>query len=89
MEPAVKVRVKVIDSEGKPIEGVSIGKFYEDHRTIVGHTNPEGIKEVYVYAHSKGKFTTQLSGKGHKVSIPFYVGGQEDDGREFKLVLPD
>ena len=91
LEPAVRVTVKVVNSKGEPVEGISITRFqYDDNiRYTVGQTNPDGILYMSLNAHSKGELWARLGLDYVAAKIPFEIGGQEEAGCEFQLVLTE
>jgi hypothetical protein len=92
---AVQVVVTVIDSAGKPLEGIAVRHLDElgnNHGSqVVTETN--GVALIYVPAHSQGQFVVECRPAGAQDSlregIVYAVGGYEDLGREFILRLSD
>lgn len=94
--PTLKVAVKVIDSSGEPVEGVTVG--CSDKVDIFwgskGITNEDGIAFLFVSPHSKGKFTVRyfeepLPDKPLQESAVYEVAGKEDEGKQFTLQISD
>jgi len=90
----IKVAVKVVDQQGKPLEGVSVRQtkngLYWGQQAI---TNHQGVGIFCVPLYSEGDFVVGCFGE----SLPrpltertrYQVGGQEDTGKEFTLRLSD
>lgn len=97
-QPALKVLVKVIDSAGKPVEGVAV-KYLDEHSFFWGQdpiSNEKGIVLINVPQYSKGKFVIEYyedaknQNKVHlRESVAYEIGGEEDTGREFPLQISD
>jgi hypothetical protein len=99
----IRVAVKVIDSRGKPVEGVAV--FYADEDRLSGYTrqspvtSAEGIALLNIPPNSKGEFLvqsgvprTRLNAQTTdylKESTPYQVTGPQDAGKQFTLVLSD
>lgn len=92
-EPAIKVSVKVTNSMGELVEGVPVRMLLDSKVWSLAHNTDEtGIARFYVAPHSKGEFGVTYHGKDKvhlKESIPFQIGGEQDEGREFVLQLSD
>jgi hypothetical protein len=97
---AIRVTVKVIDSSGTPIAGVTV-KHKDENGLYYGRqgtTDPGGVVYLYVPLYSRGQFVvehyfeqaadgTQL--KPLQEGIHYEVAGQEDIKRVFTLQLSD
>lgn len=94
-KPALRVRVRLVDSAGEPVHGVTLV-----HRTnnIASSSskpvsNEQGITYVYLPPNSSGKFLVQyiagLPDKFYEESAPFEVGGEEDRDRMYTFQLSD
>ncbi|MGD8499186.1 MAG: hypothetical protein PVJ86_00980 [Phycisphaerales bacterium] len=95
-QPNFKVAVKIIDSSGEPVEGVTVD-CYADVGMFLGQkaiTNEDGIAFLYVPPHSKGRFTVRhyeepLPDEPLRESTVYEVGGEEDAGKQFTLQISD
>lgn len=92
---AIQVAVKVIDSAGNPLEGIVV-RYLDEHGGYRGQsvvTESGGVAFLYVPPHSQGQFAVEYRPAGAQDSvsegIPYQVGGEEDAGREFVLLLSD
>lgn len=92
--PAIRVAAKVVDPQGRAVDGVSVRCFVGDYfRGQQAVTNEQGIAWLHVPRYSNGKFVVQhyerMGEKPISESTPYEVGGDEDAGREFILPLSD
>jgi len=92
---AMKVAVRVIDSAGKPLEGISV-----QHRSGRGNywgqqavTDQDGVVHLYVAQHAAGQFVVEYyddeAMSRVREGVPYTVGGAEDAGREFVVQLSE
>ncbi|UCG56798.1 MAG: Ig-like domain-containing protein [Phycisphaerales bacterium] len=91
-----KVKVKVVDSAGNPVEGVAVvnlekGLYGGYERPI---TDEDGIALVNVVDRSAGEFVVvhPLDNVGRELlreGVPYEIVGEEDAGRQFVLQLSD
>lgn len=91
-ERTVKIFVKVVDSAGRAVKGVPVEIWFKGIQMMHAHDTDENGRFAYIiHPHTKGKFYVAL--REHAGSfgqtIPFEVGGEGDDGREFILHLSD
>jgi hypothetical protein len=94
--PAMRVAVKVLDSAGNPLEGISIQRCNQaGHRLSILPiiTDEKGIAMAYVAPNSQGQFIVEDSVNGLPGSMregtDYQVRGHEDAGRQFVLQLSD
>ena len=89
-QPTLRVSVKVIDSKGDPVEGVSVRGPIMGWRPI---TDSQGLATLYVTPHSSGRFIVQYVDISKRTSYmedtPYEVRGEEDLDRLFTLQLSD
>jgi len=97
---AIRVAVKVIDSSGIPVGGVTVRHKDEDG-LYCGRwniTNADGVAYLYVPRYSRGQFVVEHFFKRAdddswqkplREGIPYEVAGQEDAGHTFTLQLTD
>ena len=90
-----KVAVKVVDSSGEPVEGVTVSG-YDEYGLFLGQkaiANENGIAMIYVPPHSKGKFVVAYYDKSTRKNIQegisYETAGQEDAGKQFTLQISD
>jgi len=92
---AMEVVVRVIDSAGKPLEGMSVRRMnsHGHYWGEQGVTDSEGLTHLNVPPHSDGIFAVEYFDQEAMVpvrqSTPYAVAGPEDAGREFVLRLSD
>jgi hypothetical protein len=90
---ALKVQVKVINSTGRTIEGIPVRVLRDEGAWSVAHnTDEEGIARFNVVPDSSGTFGVSYHGDGGvhlRETIPYRVGGPEDEPRRFTLQLSD
>lgn len=93
--PAMQVVVKVLDSAGKPLEGITL-RCRTDGIGYTGLgfvTDPEGRALVNAPQNSRGQFVVEYPDRESMTVVregtPYEVRGSEDEGREFVLVLSD
>ncbi len=86
-EPTIKVTVKVVDSEGKTLEGALISLSQETgmERFRLGYTDHEGTIEAFVCPNVKSQFRVKWHGK--TVSLPFMIEDKNDAVDEFVIVV--
>jgi len=93
--PMIEGTVKVIDSAGKRLEGITViartrHNVNWDHGQV---SDGWGIVHLRVPPHSEGRFTVSYRDQQTRREVyegtPFIVGGDEDMGREFILQLSD
>ena len=92
--PTIKVTVKVIDPQQKPLEGVTVRQtkngLYWGQQAI---TNHQGVAIFCVPLYSEGDFVVGCFGESLPSPLTertrYQVGGQEDTGKEFALRLSD
>jgi len=94
--PALRVAVKVIDSTGQPVEGITVwlmgeNGLFQGCRAV---TDADGVAFLNVPLYSRGQFVVQyfdstLPDKRLQEGTAYQVAGQEDAGREFTLHLSD
>ncbi|MEN6574803.1 MAG: hypothetical protein ABFD90_00560, partial [Phycisphaerales bacterium] len=93
--PAIQVVARVIDSAGKPLEGIAIRCLPDglDTANRCGVTDVEGCAHVYVPPHSQGQLVAEYdndqTGNTVREGIAYLVAGDEDAGKEFILPLSD
>jgi len=90
---ALKVRVKVINATGRTVEGIPVRVLRDDGAWSVAHnTDEEGIATFNVVPDSSGTFGVSYHGDAGvhlRETIPYRVGGGEDEPRQFTLQLSD
>ena len=92
--PTTKVAIKVIDQQGKPVEGVNVRQtkngLYWGQQAI---TNHQGIAIFCVPLYSEGDFVVGCFGESLPSPLTertrYQIAGQEDTGKEFTLQLSD
>ncbi len=90
---AMAVVARVIDSAGKPLEGITVKSLADGHNYLFrgAVTDERGVARVYVPPHSQGQLFVELYDVEARAKIrqdtPYRVAGHEDTGREFVLVL--
>ncbi len=91
--PGVEVRVCVVDEQGHPLGGITVFCFDEDEMMPQRKrpTDEAGMTTIHVAAHSRGLFLVQAydpqSRETLEESIPYEVGGDEDAGQQFTLIV--
>ncbi len=92
---AMQVVARVIDSTGKPLEGITV-KSLADGRNYLFRgavTDGQGVARVDVPPHSQGQLFVEYYDLEAREKIrqgtPYRVAGHEDAGREFVLMLSD
>ena len=89
--PALQVAVRVVDSAGKPLEGINV--LCQDKRGRGAVTNGDGIAHLFVVPNSEGYFIVECWDKETRRLVwegaPYRVAGPQDAGREFVLPLSD
>jgi len=88
IEKSIPVLVKVVDSAGKPIEGVPVDNPISQSRGPK-NTDSKGIVRYYVYPNSEGEFSVRCQKHNLCEYVSYEVGGEEDSGREFLLLISD
>jgi hypothetical protein len=90
-EPAIKILIKVIDSESKPAVGVRLIRSYDDpyHNVVAHKTDENGITSFHVEPSSEIVFSVLCNCPGNHVvkTAAFRIGGREDEGKEFTIQL--
>jgi len=84
---AIQVTIKVLDSDGKAVEGISLTRSQETDgvRFHIGYTDHEGRVTTHVYPNTRGQFEAHLQGK--TLSRPFVFADQQAAGKEFVIIL--
>ncbi|MHC4085744.1 MAG: hypothetical protein ACYSU3_12115 [Planctomycetota bacterium] len=85
---SMMVVVKVVDSAGNPVEGVPVENPIEEWLGPKS-TDSSGIVRFYVYPHSEGEFSIKCRKHNLWEYVSYEVGGKEDSGREFLLLISD
>ncbi len=85
---SIHVFVKVVDSAGNPLEGIPIDNPIVEWKGGQS-TNSYGMTKFNVYPHSKGEFSVRCRKHNVREAIPYKIGGEEDAGREFTMVISD
>jgi hypothetical protein len=90
--PAVDIVVKVVDESGKPVVEIPINCLDGRHNSS-DVTDQSGMAHLQATVNSSGKIaysTVDLkTGQLIENSIPYHVGGPEDEGKTFELQLPE
>ena len=92
--PTIKVAVKVVDPQGKPVEGVNVRQsdtgLYWGQQAI---TNHQGVAIFRAPLYSEGDFVVGYFDESLPGAVTertrYQVGGEEDTGKEFTLQLSD
>lgn len=92
--PNMKVAVKVIDAEGKPVPGVTVWLGTEGaYHGPKAVSNQDGIAVINVPPYSKGEFGVvyynKLTSTRLQEALPYEVAGEEDTDKQFTLQLSD
>jgi hypothetical protein len=93
--PAIPVIARVIDSAGKPLEGIAIRCLPDglDTADRCGVTDVEGCVPIHVPPHSQGQLAAEYDDDQTETTVregvAYQVGGDEDAGKEFVLSLSD
>lgn len=94
-QPTLKVAVKVVDSKGKCVEGITV-RHLNEHGHYLGRkavTGEDGVALFYVPPNSKGKFLVARDDRetsfGPKQDTSYQVAGYEEEGKVFILQLTD
>jgi len=92
-KPALKVSVRVTDAQGEPLEGVPVRRVWDGNHWGVPHNSDvSGISRFYVVPNSQGEFGVSYHDEGGvhlRETIPYAIGGKEDEDRQFTLQLSD
>jgi len=92
-KPALEVRVQVVNSQGRAIEGVPVRVLHNGNTWSVPHnTDDSGIARFYVAPNSYGQFGVLYHEDGGvhlNETVPYTIGSDEDSGRQFTLQLSD
>ena len=95
VEPAIPVQVKVVDSTGRPLEGMPVRKVRVSsngarHWDIPHITDAEGIATFYAVPNSAGHFGI-LCETDNQLSeiIDYEIGAPEQAGRQYVLRISD
>jgi hypothetical protein len=93
--PAIKVPVRLVDSQGQPLEGIAV-MHHDERGWYTGQkaiTNESGIALLYVPPHSTGRFLVTSGEPGASTGpiewTPYEVAGPEDRDKQFTLQLSD
>lgn len=89
---APQVFVKVVDSAGKPVEGVPVQHWFEGYGVLLTNsTNKEGIAPFYTRYNQKNKFIVDSDDArpNLKEEMPYEIVSEEDKGREFTMTISD
>jgi hypothetical protein len=94
-QPTFKVAVKIINSSGEPVEGVTVNS-YADIAMFSGQkviTDEHGIAFLDVPPHSKGEFVISYYDSETKThlreGITYEVASEEDVDKQFTLQISD
>lgn len=91
--PGVEVLLKVVDHQNHPLGGVQVTCLDEDRTTWDAwqQTNEAGMVTIRVNAHSTGQFLVRAYNRQTRERLeegmPYQVGGDEDAGRQFTLIV--
>jgi hypothetical protein len=87
----IHIFVKVVDIQGKPVEGIPIEHplAEQTEQTERHNTDAQGKVRFSVYPHYKGHFTISCETHGAQAQMPFEVGGDGDTGREFVFPISE
>lgn len=91
--PGVEVLLKVVDHQDHPLGGVQVTCLDEDRTTWDAwqQTNEAGMVTIRVNAHSTGQFLVRAYNRQTRERLeegtPYQVGGDEDAGRQFTLIV--
>ena len=93
--PAIKVPVKLVDSQGQPLEGIAV-RHHDERGWYTGQkavTNENGIAFFYVSPYLTGRFLVarddREASKGPNEWTPYEVAGPEDTDKQFTLQISD
>ena len=91
----IQIAVRVVDSKGKPVEGITVKSFVQgnSYGSPGAVTDGQGLARVTVPPHSQGRFFVERHDKETRTTVredvPYGIAGPEDAGREFFLPLSD
>jgi len=94
-QPAIRVLVKIVNSAGEPVPGVTVSHHANGMAWSSGLpiSNEKGIASLHVPPNSSGEFAVQYQDGSpeawHRESMPYEVGGEEDRDRMFTFQLSD
>jgi len=93
-QPNMKVAVKVIDSTGQPVPGVTVWLSTEGaYHGPKAVSTQDGMAVINIPPYSKGEFSVvyydKLTSTTLREAIPYEVAGEDDAGRQFTLRLSD
>ncbi len=95
LEETLTVAVQVVDREGKTREGVPVCRRLDNALSPMHTTDESGLATFRVPRHSSGEFGVfpapwdPPARKFTPESVAFQIGGVEDQGKQFTLVLSD
>jgi hypothetical protein len=98
--PALKVKVLVVDSAGKPVEGVTVRQFNEKgyYQGRQGITDVDGIAFLDIPRYSTGEFAVEKQlgcapdgswQEPLREGVSYKVAGEQDNGKVFILQLSE
>jgi len=85
---SIPVTVKVVNSVGDPIEGIPVEHPIEKWKGPYS-SNKDGIVRFNVHLYSEGEFGVRCRKHDLYEYVSYEVGGEEDSGREFLLLISD
>jgi hypothetical protein len=88
LKRSMAVVVKVTDVAGNPVEGIPVGNSITAW-SGPKNTDAKGRATFNVYPYSKVEFSVSCERHNLREAISYDVGGEEDSGREFVLVVSD
>lgn len=96
LQESLSVVLQVIDRDGRPLEGVPVKRAMGRVLGTTHNTDDNGLATLRVAPHSRGQLGVfpfaLLDRRAHgsrPETVPFEVGGIEDQGRQFTLVLSE
>jgi hypothetical protein len=96
-EPALSVKVLVVDGRGQPVEGIPVRRRHEHNGAwcVAHNTDAKGLAHFYVNARSKGHFRVRDfpegadCGKEPNLTVPFEVGDKVESDSPYTITLTD
>ena len=92
-EPAIPVKVRAVNAEGAPVEGAPVRVRFADVGSVAHNSDALGFSFFYVAPYATGSFYVhhydRRSKASRKEAVVFEMGGPQDSGREFRLVLSE
>lgn len=91
----IQIAVRVVDSKGKPVEGIAVKSHTEEsgYGRPGATTDGQGLARIAVPPHSRGRFYVERFDKETmkmvREDVPYEIAGPEDAGREFVLPLSE